>query len=325
MSGLLVRRVGAGLVFDLPAEAQVEYSVSASPDHPGPFWQTASGRVQVRAPADAAQAFVHVHRPGRQVMVGGERLIVLEGALNVRDLGGYRSAAGTMVRWGRLYRGDNPGSLTDADLLLIDRLGLRTVIDHRSASEVAEHGGRLGERGGVTLLKLPIAEHLVEDASPFQRILTKQLLSFSVEDMAELYHRMLLRHARTFGQVVQLAAAADGTPLLFHCIGGKDRAGLTAALILEVLGVDRADVLDDYELTNEYRTHTRMALLRPRLEAAGIEMRAVLALFSAPRPALAAALERLDAEHGGAEGYLVGMAGVPARDIGRLRELLLVH
>jgi hypothetical protein len=54
-------------------------------------------------------------------------------------------------------------------------------------------------------------------------------------------------------------------------------------------------------------------------------MRAVLALFSAPRPALAAALERLDAEHGGAEGYLVGMAGVPARDIGRLRELLLVH
>ena len=44
------------------------------------------------------------------------------------------------------------------------------------------------------------------------------------------------------------------TPILFHCTAGKDRTGIAAVLILILLGVDEETALDDYELTNDYRT-----------------------------------------------------------------------
>src|SRR5215469_15152028 len=76
-------------------------------------------------------------------MTGGwapSRLVALDGAANVRDIGGYRIVGGPEVVRGRLYRGDSLSQLTSSDVERLDRLGLRTVIDFRTAGEVLLSG-----------------------------------------------------------------------------------------------------------------------------------------------------------------------------------------
>ena len=65
-----------------------------------------------------------------------DRLIALEGAVNFRDLGGYAAAGGMRTRWRHLFRADGLGEFTEADLAVLRRLGIRTVIDLRSGSEL---------------------------------------------------------------------------------------------------------------------------------------------------------------------------------------------
>ena len=64
------------------------------------------------------------------------RLVALDGAVNVRDIGGYRSVHGLEVMRGRLFRGDSLSQLTPPDSARLDQLGLRTVIDFRTPGEV---------------------------------------------------------------------------------------------------------------------------------------------------------------------------------------------
>ena len=60
------------------------------------------------------------------------RFLRLEGVRNARDLGGYRTHDGRIVRWGRVYRTGALGDATARDIELLRALGLRVVCDLRS-------------------------------------------------------------------------------------------------------------------------------------------------------------------------------------------------
>jgi len=111
---------------------------------------------------------------------------------------------------------------------------------------------------------------------------------------------VLMAAASTHGTV---GGRAEGA-LVYHCTAGKDRTGLVTALLLSVLGVDEATILDDYELTNRYRSKWRVEELRPQLAEQGLDIDAFLPLFTAPRKALKTALAGVRERHGSVEGYL---------------------
>jgi protein tyrosine/serine phosphatase len=71
------------------------------------------------------------------------RHVSLEGSLNLRDLGGYESGDGRLVRTGCLYRSDELHALTNADLEAVGALGIRVVFDLRNAEERAARPNRL--------------------------------------------------------------------------------------------------------------------------------------------------------------------------------------
>ena len=104
-------------------------------------------------------------------------------------------------------------------------------------------------------------------------------------------------------------------PAVFHCTAGKDRTGLTAALVLSALGVDDGQVLDDYELSNRFRSAVRLGEIRPVLAEKGIDIERYLPLFTAPRRSMAAALAGLRATYGSVEDYLTGPAGAAPADL----------
>ncbi|MGA5701987.1 tyrosine-protein phosphatase [Peterkaempfera bronchialis] len=213
------------------------------------------------------------------------RSLGLSGALNARDLGGYRTADGRTLRHGTALRSDALHRLSAQDLDTLRTLGLRQIVDLRGLAEVRENGpDRIpglpvaeidaaehsatpmtvtpDTPDGVTLHHLPVhsdafdihvalREALAGRDSTSQRAL---LGNGGGEAIMTGLYRWFVTDAGArdrFARVLRLLARPGGTPLLFHCTAGKDRTGWTAALLLTALGVDRDTVFDDYLLTNE--------------------------------------------------------------------------
>jgi protein-tyrosine phosphatase len=271
----------------------------------------------------AVRYYVHLVRAGEDTVVVAERRVPLEGARNFRDLGGYVGADGRRVRWGAVYRSDHLGDLTDADRRQLDRLGIRTIVDFQGAHERDDPAVPPSVPAGIRRVEHPLIDGPADGVTFYQRVMDRTLTSFAVEDLTAFYEATLEWSAATFGAVLALLSDPTHLAAVFHCRAGKDRTGLTAALLLGALGVAEEEILDDYELTNRYRSGNRVEVLRPELAAEGLDIDDFLPLFVAPRRALADTLAGLRARHGSIEGYLTGPAGLGAEDLARLRTRLL--
>lgn len=86
------------------------------------------------------------------------RRVVLKGAFNFRDLGGYRTSEGTKTHWGKLFRSDNLSKLTRGDLKQIKKLNLQLVIDLRSIEERISRPNRLPMRNGIRIKNIEISD-----------------------------------------------------------------------------------------------------------------------------------------------------------------------
>lgn len=242
------------------------------------------------------------------------RWIDLEGPSNFRDLGGLPTADGGRVRTGLLFRSDSLALLSEGDVShLTDDLGLRRVVDLRSAPEIGRHGQADLTSVGIEIVHAPI----VDETRGEQR---------DIEDPARLtldriYLLMLDRFRPRFGAAVAALADPDHQPAVFHCAAGKDRTGLIGAMILEVCGVERDLVVEDFLLTNDrmdtmidrHRAHADARAKDPEIE--------VQTLFPTPEN-VALALAGIDETYGSSAEYLAG-AGLGAADVAALRDRLV--
>jgi protein-tyrosine phosphatase len=175
----------------------------------------------------------------------GRRLIPLEGAVNFRDLGGFRTVDGRTVRWRFLFRSDSLHDLTPSDVAVLrDELGVVTVVDLRSDEELARTPTN-PLHAVAEILHHPIfraadrpAEEDPEEAARRRAELT----------LAEMYLGMFDRLGDNLAAGVAAVATAPG-PAVFHCAAGKDRTGVMAAVLLSLLGVPDADIAADYAAT----------------------------------------------------------------------------
>ncbi|MCA3279821.1 MAG: tyrosine-protein phosphatase [Roseomonas sp.] len=241
------------------------------------------------------------------------KLLPLEGASNLRDLGGWRGHQGRALRHGVLYRSDALHRLTDQDLLTLEATGLSTVCDLRGRHEAAAAPSRLPP--GAKAVPLPIEPRIgaslldllangAATRAETTRLLGIAYLNYATEQLP-VYRRL-----------VDLILEDDRRPLLFHCSAGKDRTGLGAALILTALGVTRDDILADYVATDRFwrRDHPLPE------DAPGEAKQAILDTHPA---LLTAALDAAEAPFGSEGGLLEeGLGLTPAR-LAALRGVLL--
>ena len=184
------------------------------------------------------------------------RVIELQGVKNVRDLGALPVSGGRVVVLGRIYRGSHLQKATDADLtVLSERCGIRHVVDLRVGWERETKPNR--HIPGADQLLVPFFdkdEVGVEYEKPIPN--TRMKGHDFACDPDDFYRAMAnpltVAQMRTAVNAV-LAYAAKGEAVYFHCSGGKDRAGITALLVLAVLGASRETILEDYLLTNASR------------------------------------------------------------------------
>jgi protein-tyrosine phosphatase len=204
------------------------------------------------------------------------RWIQLDGAVNVRDLGGLATNDGATLRTDRLLRSDNLQGLTAEDTdRLVRQIGVRHVIDLRSDTEVQLEGpGPLTREPGVTIHHLSLFAEGggltdVEADTPdgpggldTDRILPWQSRpeEGGHENERSVGHYLGYLAERPDSVVSALRVMAQG-PSIVHCAAGKDRTGVVIAITLHVLGVPREQIVADYTATGE-RLEAILARLR---------------------------------------------------------------
>ena len=246
--------------------------------------------------------------------------IEMDGTLNLRDLGGWKTLDGNIVANGVLFRSDKLSELTDADHQRFEALGIRTVIDLRYDTELEADPSRLWA-GIDDHVHLPIAGELAQLRSFIDRLLDGEYQEITAEWIGDSYLEMLEHYPHRFGEAAE--RAIEGAPTLFHCTAGKDRTGLLAMLLLSAAGVDDEDILLDYTLTNGYRSEARIAALKPRFVERGLDIERFRPALSAPRVALEQAISWLNEHHRSPAGYLADAAGLGDEGLRAIRAALV--
>ncbi len=243
------------------------------------------------------------------------RLVALEAVHNFRDLGGYATADGRSTVWRTLYRADGLYRLTPGDVAVLEPLGLRTVIDLRSETELDERGRFPVDAHPVVFHHLPIVDATWAD-------LDRPKYERDEDFLIWAYQEMLTVGAPRFAKAFEALAEPGALPAVFHCAAGKDRTGLLAALLLGSLGVSHDDIVADYALTVEGMARFREWAAREWPEWSE-RMKSMPPAFTAALPeAMRHIVVELCAEHGTIRNY-VRSIGVSDDTLATLESVLL--
>jgi len=242
------------------------------------------------------------------------RDLVWDGCLNVRDLGGHAVAHGGETQFGRIVRADTVRRLSEAGWRALVDYGIRTIVDLRTDEE----------RTADPPAELPVEVRHVKFMEDTPEVFARaDAASLAAPDLVaatrDVYLIFLDAFHANVAAVIEAVADAPQGGVVVHCAGGKDRTGLTVALLLRLAGVGVDEIAADYALSEER--------LRPRHErwladAADEEERERLRRMTVtPYASMVRVLEELERRHGSVEAFLA--AGGARAGIGeRVRKRL---
>ena len=250
------------------------------------------------------------------------RHLDLEGAYNIRDIGGYETVDGHKTRPRTLFRSDSLHNLTlDSQRALVSE-GLRTVVDLRVTQAVTEHPNVFAESSEVDYRWVNVMGD-----EPLVEVSDINVSALGPDRPPDIYAAILDVRREWMGKVVKHLATPGILPALYHCNSGRDRAGLVTMLLLSIAGVPPETIVKDYSSSATYlwrRIPDRAAGKRLRLDPtdfdASEEFRQAYETERniAPPHAMRTSIEHLEREYGGVRPYLTG-AGVTEDELERLR------
>lgn len=266
--------------------------------------------------------------------VDHQRHIALEGQPNFRDLGGYQTKDGRMVKSGIIFRSGELPKLTDQDVKTLEGLSIKTVINFLTDKEIEAKGrDRLPE--GVRQIRRPIESDVGDLAQAVLEARKNADFSKVPPDLNPQIHRLLVddETARAeYANLLRLATDPKNQPLVFHCSHGVHRTGTGAAILLWSLGVPWETIREDYLLSNKYRKEEIKNRLDYFRQAAAknqkvlpdeVDMTNFEAFYVLQGNYIDAARDQINAKYGGIKSFLTDGLEMTEKEIDDLREQLL--
>jgi protein-tyrosine phosphatase len=230
-----------------------------------------------------------------------ERELAWEGCLNVRDLGGHPTGDGGETRYGAIVRADSVRLLTESGWAALVDYGVHTVLDLRGDHERDEDPPADLPVEVVHVPFMEASEEEWEEIGP--EIEQASAAAPDVETSTrDVYLIFLERFKANVAAAIRAVAHAREGGIVVHCVGGKDRTGLLAALLLDLAGVAPEDIAADYALSAER--------LRPRHEAwfaaaeTEEELERLRRIAQTPSQSMVGVLKGLERRYGNVAGYL---------------------
>ncbi|VDG31725.1 Protein tyrosine/serine phosphatase [Lactobacillus zymae] [Lactiplantibacillus mudanjiangensis] len=245
--------------------------------------------------------------------------IKLQGAINVRDLGGYRTKSGKTIKKHKLLRSAALNTLTKKDAQkLVKTYHLATDIDLRTDAEAKKSPDV--KIKGVKYVFDPVMHQFskigkTESGTKVMETTYSQFVTTKTSRKA--YHQLFKF----------LLTNPKNKAVLWHCSAGKDRAGMGSVLVLSALGVDRKTINKDFLLSNKFRATTNKKALAA-LSAKGIkkgsltyqrakEMNDVKVAY------LNTSYHLIKKDYGSMHNFLIKGIGLTNHDIKKLQQLYL--
>lgn len=242
--------------------------------------------------------------------------VPLEGQSNFRDVGGYKTQDGKVIKKGLLFRSGDLSRLTSKDISYLNALGLNEIVDFRTNEESKQAPDKI-PASIKAYESIPVAAGeinfatLLNDAKSRPDKLRKALV--------EANQSFVDDSKPQFEEFFRILQSSKG-PLVFHCTAGKDRTGFATALFYEAMGVHRDIIVDDYMASSQF--------LRPLQQSAhqfakekGIDPAVFEPLLVVKPEYIEAAFDLIDKKYGGVEAYLRSELRV---DVTKLRAKYLI-
>jgi protein-tyrosine phosphatase len=253
----------------------------------------------------------------------------LSGVRNFRDVGGLPTVDGRRVRHGRLFRSGHLAHASSEDAAFLGGLGLHTIFDFRNAADHKLDGLDV-ELPGVRNVSIPLSDPA--DGAEFWRMVRDgnieqlRVLLADGKGAARMTasYRTIVRDRTAEHSRVLHALAEDSVPALMHCAAGKDRAGISIAVSLLAVGVEREAIEADYLKSND--PHRRYKVRRSDTSATGMSpevMELLSPLFDARAEYLAQAFTTIEETWGSTDRYLADGLKLTPQTLERLRGRLL--
>lgn len=155
---------------------------------------------------------------------------------NTRELGGILTSSGTLTKCDKFWRSDVPSKVDENDKQTLLKHNMRTIIDFRLAEEIAAKPSKFVDDNRFTYINVPIT--------------IGSNLPESVEFVPLSYLKMTTDKV-IMHKIFSIIADSD-SGVLFHCTAGKDRTGVTSAILLMLAGVSDNGIVENYMLTKIY-------------------------------------------------------------------------
>lgn len=276
-----------------------------------------NNRFHIEEQSSFAKSYYHIQSEDGNVMTVTERVVPLKGAFNFRDFGGYLTKDGRRVKWGRLFRSSKLNLLTKEDMDGLQELGVKLICDLRSQTEITLQPTPTIQ--GVKNVNLPIG-----DPDNVYRAMEKT--NQSRESTLGVGYRMFANSTESLSKIFHMLIEQEHIPAVVHCAAGKDRTGVTVALILLALNVPMETVIKDYMITNAFTS--KISNISAGLEKAAQSIKdpqALQAMMEAKPEYLMAAIDEIEKQNGGLDRFFEERLQFDSQKRRKLQELLLTE
>jgi len=244
-----------------------------------------------------------------QVADSLSRVVKMEGAVNFRDIGGYKTSDGKEVVKNRIFRAADISRLTDRDLQRMAERYIYNVIDFRGTEESAKAPDRL--LPGTDYLLCPAGSDSLPTVKDLAEMLKDKdfLLSMYGTPSMQYYGT---RYKPLFRRLLELPNTEAG--LLYHCTGGRDRTGMATALILYTLKVPMETIEADFVASNIYLAPQNKGMYRSMIEASGLTESEIVDRMKLRPELLRNFFGAIRENYGSVENFLAKELGVGAKE-----------
>jgi protein tyrosine/serine phosphatase len=180
----------------------------------------------------------NVYAAGDFVTKESPRMMKIDGAVNVRDIGGWTTVDGRVIKQGLLYRGSEIDGAVEPKYCITEKgkndmlsvLKIRSEVDLRSKELTPDGKDALGENVEHTYYGISMYSDVLNDSANDEKI--RSIFSY----LADVYHY----------------------PVYMHCTYGRDRTGTVCYLLEALLGLSDSNLEKEYELTAFYDGYTNV-------------------------------------------------------------------
>ena len=248
-----------------------------------------------------------------------KREVKLQGAINFRDIGGYKTKDGKEVKWGKIFRSAEINRLTATDLEKLASLKIHYVLDFRGPAEVAAGADKIPNT--AIRISLPAGSEEVGDKSKMFKSMTTSTVGDSI--MLPFYSNIDAFPKRYKPMFEALLNNSNDSALVYHCTAGKDRTGIATALILYALGVDEQTIKNDYLATNYYRQSDNVRMRKMLMDNYHLKEAVVDDVLGVKEIYLKATFDAIQNKYGSVDKFLQSEMGLNKSNLKKLRQKFL--